>query len=156
MIFAIALFVALAHVQVHAEVPVGWVGNFTVNISRADSIPLCDDTQKIKNEFVEFDSWARTRSVVSNLCFEVYVAGITDRAELFPGELDIFVNAPHKFNARFVEKRGNNYLYMIDLRDLDPVLHGTALSGNRKQELDLTVFAKGLPLDVPPLRILFR
>jgi len=133
-----------------------WVGNFTVQITRAENAALCNDSNPVSGGGVVFDSWARTRSVISNLCFELYVPGVTDQANLKPGQLDVFINAPHKFPARYVERRGNNYLYLINLRDLDPVLHGVSSSGNVEWEFESKIYSNYLTSEDSVLKILFR
>ncbi|OFY99971.1 MAG: hypothetical protein A2Z97_03730 [Bdellovibrionales bacterium GWB1_52_6] len=132
-----------------------WFGNFTVQITRADSAPPCNDANRVQDGRVEFDSWARTRSVISNFCFELYVPGATDQVEAVPGQLDVYINAPNKHSARFVEKRGNNFVYLINLRDLDPVLHGISPSGNVEREFESKIFYNGMTTENSVVKVSF-
>ena len=77
---------------------------------------------------VAFDTWARQRAVVTNLCFEVYEPGLTDVDDpALWQKLDVSVvsrlagqsawtTTPVEFDRRV----GNNARYRLSWRALDP------------------------------------
>lgn len=121
-----------------------WVGDFSY-LSKRGGEPgaLCAAAgQGVNNDSVVYTSWDRQRATASNLCFEVYVPGLTDQKEVMPGLLDVFTTAPSKFPARFVSKRGNNYVYLVSMKDFDPILHKVAASGNTMDKFDVRVYVR--------------
>jgi hypothetical protein len=121
----------------------GWIGNFSVYSSR-DPQSQCgsaaDPAAPMDDSKTTYGQWDRTQAAVINLCFEVYAPGVTDKQDADSSNLDIYTLVPNKFPARFIEKKGNNFVYAISLRDVDPVLHGVSSSGNTDIEAQLTFF----------------
>ena len=138
-VFCKLVFVVLATSTAHAENT--WIGNFSFH-SQRNTKTYCDSKAAVKSGQTTYGDWDRTRAVISNLCLEVYVPGLTDSAAVTPGEISVFVNAPTKYPARFIEKSGNNWVYAIDVKDLDPLLHGVSNSGNTSSLLNLKVYAQ--------------
>ncbi len=142
---SLGLFIALGTSSpVQASDP--WVGSFSFQSSRDTSVSVCAPAgQGVQAGTITYDSWSRTRAALTNLCFEVYSPGITDQTDSNPASLNVFVNAPNEFPARFVRKNGSNFVYLLDLRSFDPVLHGVSSSGNTQTTLTLDVFLHALP-----------
>ena len=106
--------------------PPQWVGNGDVLITRDTSGDICGGGS-ISSGF-SFDTWARQRAALTNLCFEVYQPGMTDHddpqlwqkldTELhwrYHGETAWRVT-PVDFDRR----TGNNARYAFGLRSIDP------------------------------------
>jgi len=141
----LGLFIALGNCN-PAQATDPWAGSFSFQSSRDTSVSVCAPAgQGIQGGTVTYDSWSRTRAAFTNLCFEVYSPGITDQTDSNPASLNVFVNAPNEFPARFVRKNGSNFVYLLDLRSFDPVLHGVSSSGNTQSTLTLDVFLHALP-----------
>jgi hypothetical protein len=108
-----------------ARLAPGWVGSAVVRLTR-DSGDDCAGGGSLAAGFV-FDTWARDRATVTNVCFEVWLKGVTDwnNPDLWR-QLD--VQARHRTGdgpfaasyARLVRRTGNNALYAWDLRSIDP------------------------------------
>lgn len=109
-----------------AGTPPQWVGNGDVLITRDTSGDICGGGA-IASGF-SFDTWARQRAALTNLCFEVYQPGMTDHddpqlwqkldTELhwrYAGQTSWTVT-PVSFDRR----TGNNARYAFGLRAIDP------------------------------------
>lgn len=138
-----------------------WVGNYSY-LSDRNPQGVCAPSAGagMTGNSIQYTEWDRERAVLSNFCFEVYVKGLTDQQQLNPGSLDVFVYAPYKFPARFVSKTGNNYRYVVSVKDLDPLLHGTSASGNTKDDIRVKVQAETVdgyhsPCSGEPVRVRF-
>ncbi|HEY1100311.1 MAG TPA: DUF6209 family protein [Myxococcota bacterium] len=130
-------FGANYHFDVVDEQP-EWLGNVAASISRGVS-SRCAGAVAVAGP-VNYDSWARQRAVVTDLCFEVYEPGVTDfdNADLWQ-QLD--VQAHHRFASStatapfatsyvsFAHRVGNNAQYAVDLRALDPFAWGRCIDG---------------------------
>ncbi|MEO8706517.1 MAG: DUF6209 family protein [Kofleriaceae bacterium] len=103
-----------------------WIGDVQSLIVR-DSGDPCIGGGAASSGFA-FDTWARQRAVVANLCFAVFQPGLTDRDDpdlwqkldvsvhwRYAGEPD-FHTQPINFDRRV----GNNARYKISWRELDP------------------------------------
>jgi hypothetical protein len=90
---------------------------------------------------VTYSAWDRERAALTNLCFEVYIPHLTDRPDGDPADLDVWVQAPFKFPARYIKRHGNNWVYAVSLKDLDPLSRGISASGNTLTEIALQVRA---------------
>ena len=143
---------------------------------RATGAP-CEGARPIDGD-LRFSTWERTRAVRTEVCFDVYVPGVTDRddvdvtrwleaaARVRYAPTRPFVQAP----ATFVGRAGNNARFMIDLRALDPfppyACHLVATTrrdqpGNDllQATMELVPVVNGLELrgaDGGPLRVLFE
>jgi hypothetical protein len=104
----------------------GWMGNLVVKISPGGG-SACDGAEPLGEGGFRFDTWARERADRTNLCFEVWLRGTTDRdnPDLWR-QLDVQVHyrfAPGAFTTDYVSldgRVGNNARYAVDLRPLDP------------------------------------
>jgi hypothetical protein len=109
-----------------AATPPQWVGNGDVLITRDTSGDICGGSA-IASGF-SFDTWARQRAALTNMCFEVYQPGMTDHddpqlwqkldTELhwrYAGQTSWTVT-PVGFDRR----TGNNARYAFGLRAIDP------------------------------------
>lgn len=109
-----------------ALTPPQWVGNGDVLITRDTSGDICGGGP-ISSGF-SFDTWARQRAALTNMCFEVYQPGMTDHddpqlwqkldTELhwrYAGQTQWTVT-PVSFDRR----TGNNARYAFGLRSIDP------------------------------------
>jgi hypothetical protein len=103
-----------------------WIGDAVVRISRA-SDDACDGGAAASDGFL-FGTWARQRSTVSNICFQVWQPGVTDydNPNLWR-ELDVQIRyrfdpaAPFASSYVDVDRRdGNNARYAWSLRSIDP------------------------------------
>jgi hypothetical protein len=106
--------------------PPGWVGSPTALVTRASGHP-CEGGAPLQGS-LRFDTWARTRAVLTNVCFQVWKQGVTDRDN--PNlwrELDVQVryrydDGPFQTtHVSFVDRAGNNARYAMDLRAMDPM-----------------------------------
>jgi hypothetical protein len=111
-----------------------WVGNFIKNISRSASDP-CEGGVELGEGF-SYDTWARQRAAVANVCFEIYQAGVTDwdNPDIWR-QLDVKVFYSYNGEAfldqyvSMVYRAGNNARYAIELRPLDPFAPYTCPQG---------------------------
>ncbi len=103
-----------------------WIGN-AKNLITRDADDPCDGGGAATSGFA-FDTWARQRAVMTNLCFEVYQPGQTDRddPQLWQ-KLDAsirwrIVGEPswHLQPAGLHDRRGNNARYVTSWRPIDP------------------------------------
>lgn len=103
-----------------------WIGDVQTLIVRDSGDPCIGGIPAAQG--FGFDTWARQRAVVSNLCFAVYQPGLTDRDD--PNlwqKLDVtvhwrYVGQPtwQSTYVGFDRRVGNNARYKINLRELDP------------------------------------
>jgi hypothetical protein len=104
-----------------------WVGLASNLFTRDDSGDLCNGGEPAEDGF-QYDTWARERAVVTNLCFQVYQPGITDVQDpTLWQDLDVelqlqvspttWTNIPVDFDSYV----GNNARYKSSWRDLDPL-----------------------------------
>lgn len=105
-----------------------WMGRLTANISRSGGAPCASASEgAIEGQF-DYGTWARSRAVVGNVCFEVYRRGLTDgAASALWQSLD--ARAYYRFDPAgpwqwahvpLVDRVGNNARYAFDVRALDP------------------------------------
>ena len=110
-----------------AATPPQWVGNAGNLLTRDESDPCAGATPASSG--MTFDTWARQRATVTNLCFEVYQPGLTDHDD--PNlwqNLDVSIHwwgdgsttpatvTPVSFDRRV----GNNARYAFSWRQIDP------------------------------------
>ncbi len=91
-----------------------------------------------------YGSWDRQRAILTQLCLEVYVSGVTDQAASEPGSLEVFALAHIKYSARFLYRKGNNWVYGLNLRDFDPRYGRPSENGNTALELDMRFYSRGV------------
>lgn len=113
-----------------------WLGNGRVVIARGPCGAGCA-TPPLEGGF-NFDTWARTRADITRLHFEVYEQGVTDfdnpeLARSLDVQLYSRVGSSGPFTASSIScdsRSGDNALYAIDLRSLDPLggVRGGALT----------------------------
>lgn len=113
---------------------VEWMGDVAASLSRGGS-RRCDGATAV-GEQVVFDSWARQRAAITDLCFSVYEPQLTDDgASWADGSIwqDLDVRVHHRFGStgpfatEFVSlagRVGNNAQYALDLRAFDPFQWG--------------------------------
>lgn len=112
-----------------ALVPPQWIGEARALITRGGSDP-CEGGASASTGFA-FDTWARQRAAISNVCFEVYEPGLTDRddPDLWQ-KLDVQLHwravgqlaGPWQVQPVALDRRvGNNARYRFGLRELDPL-----------------------------------
>ncbi len=102
-----------------------WLGNTVLKVSRAGGHP-CADGAALLGSF-SYGTWARTRAVMANLCFEVYQAGVTDweNPEIWR-HLDVQVHyrfddgAFHSAYVDFLDFVGENGRFVFDISAVDP------------------------------------
>jgi hypothetical protein len=103
-----------------------WIGEARTRLSR-DTGDACDGGIPAQHGFT-FDTWTRQRAAITNLCFEVYEPGVTDRddPQLWQ-KLDAAIRyrlvgetAWHVVPAPLESRRGNNARYATSWRGLDP------------------------------------
>jgi hypothetical protein len=104
-----------------------WVGDVVDLITRDSSDP-CAGGGAATTSF-RFDTWARQRAAVSNLCFAVYQPGLTDRDDQYATlwqQLDVSVHwrgdgGAWQVTPIAVDRRiGNNARYALSWRAIDP------------------------------------
>ena len=109
-----------------ALTPPQWIGDIQNLITRGADDP-CSGGGGASSGFT-FDTWARQRAAITNLCFQVYQPGLTDRddPELWQ-KLDVSVRwrivGQPEWNTRPVNldrRVGNNARYRMSWRDHDP------------------------------------
>jgi hypothetical protein len=106
--------------------PPQWLGAATVRISRDTSDP-CAGPDAAGG--LAFDTWARQRAAITNVCFRAWSPGVTDRddPELWR-KLDATLrwrprgsSEPlRSLYANLLGRYGNDARYAVDLRGLDP------------------------------------
>jgi hypothetical protein len=106
--------------------PPQWIGDAGSLISRGASDP-CNGATSARSGFA-YDTWARQRADVTNLCFQVYQPGLTDHddPDLWQ-KLDVSLHwrhpgqtAFHVQPVNFDRRVGNNARYAQSWRSLDP------------------------------------
>jgi hypothetical protein len=102
-----------------------WVGNGDVLITRDTSGDICGGGSVMSG--FSFDTWARQRAAITNLCFEVYQPGVTDHDnpnvwQDLDTELHWRVgNGPWNVTpVSFDRRTGNNARYAFSWRQVDP------------------------------------
>ncbi|MBX3269913.1 MAG: hypothetical protein KF729_06610 [Sandaracinaceae bacterium] len=109
--------------------PVGWVGNFVAKVSRAGGAPCEGAEASPLTGPLRYETWARTRSVMGNVCFSVWSEGVTDFDN---PALESAVGAsvtctwdgeasPRRHAVTLDGRVGNDARYRLDLRALDPL-----------------------------------
>lgn len=145
--------------------PPQWLGNATVRISR-DTADPCAGPDAAAG--FQFDTWARQRAAIANLCFQVWSPGVTDRddADLWR-KLDATLRwrprgttePLRSVYASFDRRVGNDARYTVALRGLDPfhpyqcptVPTTTTPDGQYEQaELEYVVVVNGVELRPAP------
>jgi hypothetical protein len=112
-----------------------WMGNVTAVLARGAS-RRCEGATAFGST-VAFGTWARQRAAITDLCFEVYQPGLTDRdnPDLWR-QLDVKVEARYRGASQgttmylpIIDRVGNNARYAVDLRAFDPFIWGRCLNG---------------------------
>ncbi len=106
--------------------PPQWIGNARTLLTRDTSGDICGGAPA--EQGFSFDTWTRQRAALTNLCFQVYQPGLTDRddPDLWQ-KLDVSLrwraegqttwqSRPVNFDRRV----GNDARYVMSWRDLDP------------------------------------
>jgi hypothetical protein len=108
-----------------AATPPQWVGNASSLFTRDTSGDSCGGAPA--QHGFSFDTWTRQRAAITNLCFEVYQPGMTDRddPDLWQ-KLDVSLRwrgegqtAWQTRPINFDRRVGNNARYAMSWRDLD-------------------------------------
>ncbi len=106
--------------------PPQWMGEARSLITRGASDP-CDGGVPSQNGF-SFDTWARQRAAITNLCFQVYEPNVTDRddPDLWQ-KLDVSLRYRYAGETAWRQKPinldrrvGNNARFAASWRDMDP------------------------------------
>lgn len=115
-----------ANYVLEAAAPPQWIGNASTLLTRDTSGDACGGVPA--QQGFSFDTWTRQRAAITNLCFEVYEPGTTDRddPDLWQ-KLDVRLRwrgaGETAWQTRFVDfdrRVGNNARYALSWRDLDP------------------------------------
>lgn len=107
--------------------PPGWVGGGTALLSR-DTASACDGGADLA-QGLTFGTWTRQRAAITNVCFRVWSAGVTDR-----DDPDVWqkLDATLRYRARgstgafrstyasFDRRVGNDARFAASLRPIDP------------------------------------
>lgn len=108
-----------------ASLPPQWVGNARTLLTRDTSGDSCGGAPA--QQGFTFDTWTRQRAAYTNLCFEVYEPGLTDRddPDLWQ-KLDVSLRwrgegqtAWQSRPVSFDRRVGNNARYAMSWRELD-------------------------------------
>ena len=147
-----------------AATPPQWVGDAGTLLTRDTGGDICGGAPASTG--FAFDTWVRERAAITNLCFQVYQPGVTDRddPELWQ-KLDVGLRwrgagatawqaAPVSFDRRV----GNNARYAVSWRDFDPfrayhcpdVATSPASDGYVQAALDYVVVVNGAELRPAP------
>jgi len=112
-----------------------WAGKVTANLDRETSDACRDGLgDNLVNGEVSYGSWARQRAAHTNICFEVWMPGVTDQENPdFWRLIDVKVHYRYENEATFrteavasLDRRGNNRRYAWNLRQHDPFRDVTA------------------------------
>lgn len=102
-----------------------WIGNARVKISRAGGEP-CATTGDMVSGF-NYDTWSRQRSIMGNVCFEVWREGLTDQNDREVWRrLDARIyyrwdaSQPFRWgHVGFLDRIGNNARFVTDVAGRD-------------------------------------
>lgn len=106
--------------------PPQWIGNATNLMTRDTSGDICGGAPA--QQGFSFDTWTRLRAALTNLCFQVYQPGLTDRddPDLWQ-KLDVSLrwraegqSAWQSRPVSFDRRVGNDARYVVSWRELDP------------------------------------
>ncbi len=137
LLVVIFLLFALTSITAKAEDSAQWAGDLVVKITRGDSSPCAGANAYFIP--VNYDDWAATRAEVTNICFDVWVPGITDTdnqqrykevvakmvyRHTLNGDFDT-IDVADFFNQAetafgLVGRHNNNLQYAANLRALSP------------------------------------
>jgi hypothetical protein len=115
-----------ANYSFDAQTPPQWMGNMSSLFTRDTSGDICGGGPA--QQGFTFDTWTRQRAAITNLCFEVYQPGMTDRddPDLWQ-KLDVSLRwrgegqtAWQTRPINFDRRVGNNARYAMNWRELDP------------------------------------
>lgn len=102
-----------------------WLGNADNLVTRDTSGDICGGTPAASG--MTYDTWARQRAAIANLCFEVYQPGVTDLDQNPWQALDVSLHwrgagqtAWNVVPVDFDRRVGNNARYAVPWRPLDP------------------------------------
>ncbi len=117
-----------ANYHFDALTPPQWIGNAASRMTRTTDDPCAGGTSA--SQGFTFDTWTRQRAAITNLCFEVYHPGLTDR-----DDPDLWQKLDAKIHYRYVtsagstpwqtqyadltRRVGNNAQYVVNWRGLD-------------------------------------
>lgn len=105
-----------------------WAGAVTSTIQRETDGPCNRSNDMMNSGDVSFSSWARQRAAYTNICFEVWMGGVTDRDGADYGNM-IDVQAHYRYESEAtwrtmyvnaVGRHGNNMRYAFGMRRTDP------------------------------------
>lgn len=113
-----------------------WAGKVTATIERSVSDP-CGNPIDMNAGDLRYGGWARQRAAYTNLCFEVWMPGMTDQDNPdFWRHLDVQVHYRYQGQGSFktqyvssIDRRGNNRRYVWNLRNADPFQVSTVPAG---------------------------
>ncbi|HEY5935067.1 MAG TPA: hypothetical protein VIU61_10540 [Kofleriaceae bacterium] len=123
-----------------------WAGLTSVTLERWVADPCNDGRRELGDAPVIYDTWARQRAAIRNICFEVWKPGVTDTDNPdYWRLLDVQVHFRHGSSGPFemayvnsIDRRGNNRRYAWALE----IQH------------DPTAYVASLPQMTAPFRIL--
>jgi hypothetical protein len=105
-----------------------WAGKVTANSERSvRDGDICSKGFDMNRGDFRFDGWARQRAAYTNLCFEVWMHGVTDQENPdFWKLLDVKLHYRYEGVGSFAtvhvnafDRVGNNRRYVADLRNFD-------------------------------------
>ncbi len=123
-----------------------WMGNVRYAATRYTcGSGACDRERHALADTFTFESWARQRASVSEVTFQVYEPGVTDRANAEAWrQLDVKIHKRWRRSGEFTssyvaidERVGNDIQYRVDVRPWDPFRAPGALSRSDCPDADL-------------------
>ncbi len=112
-----------------------WAGN-VIGVEERETVDPCHngDGWDMNRGDYGYGSWARQRAAYTNICFEIWMPGVTDQENPdYWRLLDVQVHYRYEgqgdYNTEYVasiDRRGNNRRYVWDLRLHDPFPVSTA------------------------------
>lgn len=114
-----------------------WAGLTSITLERWVADPCNDGRWALGDEPVTYDSWARERAAIRNVCFEVWRPGVTDWDNPdFWKQLDVRVHYRYGSTGELqwkhvssIDRRGNNRRYALPLDySLDPTVYQPSLA----------------------------
>jgi hypothetical protein len=123
-----------------------WGGLTSITIQRWSPDPCNDGRSALGDDPVIYEEWARTRAAIRNVCFEVWMPGVTDTDNPdFWKILDVQVHYRYGHSGAFtnayvpsIDRRGNNrrYAWALDF-SLDPTVYVASLPQIRAPSFEI-------------------
>jgi hypothetical protein len=135
-----------------------WVGNGAVVISRATcgNGGACDQDRRPLGGGFLYDTWAAQRAAIRQVSFDVYEAGVTDRADpemwkKVDARMYSRIGSQGAFQMRYVDlggRVGNDARYVVDLRSLAPFAGNTVTDPQSCPKFPFTTVGPYVEADV--------